>query len=62
MSEQFDNDYNKGFEQGYRLIKGSNVMLPMIPMAPMTPMGSTAFREGLKKGIQAAGYKVVPSS
>jgi hypothetical protein len=47
-------EFCAGFEEGYRSIKGSMVMLPMCPMEPMTPMGSTPFREGIKAGIAAA--------
>lgn len=45
-----------GFEEGYKTIKGENIMMPMCPMEPMTPMGSTPFREGIKAGI-AKGLK-----
>lgn len=48
------NEFCAGFQEGYRSIKGSMVMVPMCPMAPMTPMGSTPFREGIKAGIAAA--------
>ena len=48
-------EFCAGFAEGYKTIKGGNVMVPMCPMMPMTPMGSTPFREGLKAGIKAAG-------
>lgn len=47
-------EFCAGFEEGYRSVKGSMVMVPMCPMAAMTPLGSTPFREGIKAGIRAA--------
>ena len=41
-----DYDYQKGFEEGYRMI--------IAPIQPLTPLGSTPFREGLKAGINLA--------
>ena len=43
-----------GFEEGYKSIAGSMVIVPICPIAPITPIGSTAFREGIKAGIRAA--------
>ena len=40
-----DYDYQKGFEEGYRMIMGASAL---------TPLGSTPFREGLKAGINLA--------
>lgn len=48
------NDFKKGFEEGYRMIMGQSVLLPLVPLQPLTPLGSTPFREGLKLGIKAA--------
>lgn len=53
-----ENDYAKGFEQGFRAIRGSMAMLPMLPMQPMTPMGSTPFRVGIIVGMKKAGATV----
>jgi len=44
-----------GFEEGYRSVKGSRVMVPICPVPPVTPVGSTPFREGIKAGIRRAG-------
>ena len=44
----------EGFEEGYKSIKGNNVIVPICPLAPITPIGSTPFREGIKAGIAAA--------
>ncbi|MFN7497464.1 MAG: hypothetical protein ACK5XZ_09360 [Hyphomonadaceae bacterium] len=47
-------EFCAGFEEGYRSIKGSMVLLPLCPLAPLTPLGSTPFREGIKAGIREA--------
>jgi len=44
----------RGFEEGYKSVKGDNVLVPLCPLAPLTPLGSTDFREGIKAGIAAA--------
>jgi hypothetical protein len=49
-----DYDYQKGFEEGYRMIMGASALLPLAPIQPLTPLGSTPFREGLKAGINLA--------
>ena len=43
-----DYDYQKGFEEGYRMIMGASALLSLAPILPLTPLGSTPFREGLK--------------
>ena len=43
-----------GFEEGYKMIKGDLVVVPVCPVAPVTPVDSTEFREGLKVGIKEA--------
>lgn len=48
------NDFQKGFEEGYRMLMGQSALLPLIPLQPLTPLGSTPFREGLKLGIKLA--------
>lgn len=48
-------DFRQGFEQGYKSVKGNLVVVPVCPVAPVTPVGSTAFQEGIKAGIKAAG-------
>lgn len=49
-----DNNFQKGFEEGYRMIMGSLAILPILPIQPITPINSTPFREGLKLGIKHA--------
>lgn len=51
------NEFCAGFEEGYRSIAGSIVIVPICPIAPITPIGSTDFREGIKAGIRAACKK-----
>ncbi len=48
-------EFNVGFEEGYKAIKGDLVIVPIPPIAPITPIGSTDFREGIKAGMRAAG-------
>lgn len=50
-----DGTFKDGFVEGYKAIKGNNIMVPMAPMAPMTPIGQTPFRMGILAGIRAAG-------
>lgn len=47
-------EFCAGFEEGYRMIKGDMVLLPICPLAPLTPLGSNNFREGIKAEILAA--------
>lgn len=47
-------EFCAGFEEGYKSIKGSMVLVPLCPLAPITPVNSTPFREGIKAGIRAA--------
>ena len=56
-----DYDYQKGFEEGYRMIMGASALLPLAPIQPLTPLGSTPFREGLKAGINLAKRNKVKS-
>jgi hypothetical protein len=53
MSDQ--DSFQAGFEEGYKSVKGDMVLVPLCPLPPLTPLGSTAFREGLRAGIKAAG-------
>lgn len=48
-------EFCAGFEEGYKMIKGDMVIVPICPIEPITPIGSTSFREGIKAGIKAAG-------
>ena len=48
-------DYRNGFIEGFKAVKGDNVMLPSTPMMPGMSLGETPFREGIKAGIIAAG-------
>lgn len=60
MSGSFSNstdpqdEFESGFNEGYKSIKGEMVIVPICPIAPITPIGSTPFREGIKAGIEAA--------
>jgi hypothetical protein len=47
-------DFCRGFEEGYKTIKGDMVLVPLCPLAPVTPLGSTDYREGIKAGMKAA--------
>lgn len=47
-------EFCAGFEEGYKMVKGDLVIVPICPIEPITPIGSTPFREGVKAGIRAA--------
>ncbi len=47
-------DFCKGFEEGWKAIKGDNVFVPFCPFEPFTPFNSTPFREGIKAGMLMA--------
>jgi hypothetical protein len=49
--------YCRGFEEGFRAIKGDMPLVPMCPLEPLTPLGSTPFCEGLKDGTTAANME-----
>ena len=51
---QAETEFCRGFEEGYKIIKGDNVYVPFCPFEPFTPFGSTPFREGIKAGMEAA--------
>ena len=53
-SISFGSEFCDGFEEGYKIVKGNIVVVPVCPVAPVTPVGSTPFREGIKAGIRAA--------
>tara|TARA_B100001758_G_C18280254_1_gene541254 strand:+ start:783 stop:1028 length:246 start_codon:yes stop_codon:yes gene_type:complete len=48
-------DFCRGFEIGYKTVKGNMSIVPICPIAPITPIGSTPYQEGIKAGIRAAG-------
>ena len=48
------NEFCAGFTEGYKAVKGDMVIVPICPIAPITPIGSTAYREGLKRGMARA--------
>lgn len=50
------NEFCAGFAQGYKSVKGNNVLVPLCPLKPLTPLGSTDFQEGIKAGIRAASH------
>ena len=54
LPRSMQHTFRTGFEEGYRIIKGDVVVLPLIPLQPVTPYGSTAYREGIKAGIKKA--------
>jgi hypothetical protein len=45
-----DSAFCRGFEEGFKSIKGDGALVPICPIEPITPIGSTAFREGIKAG------------
>jgi hypothetical protein len=49
-----ETEFCRGFELGYKTVKGNMVLVPLCPLEPLTPLGSTAFQEGIKAGMQVA--------
>ena len=47
-------EFCEGFTEGFKSVKGDQVVVPVCPVAPVTPVGSTDYREGLKTGIREA--------
>jgi len=47
-------EFCKGFEEGYKIVKGDMVLVPLCPLEPLTPLGSNPYREGIKEGMKAA--------
>jgi len=48
-------DFCRGWEWGYKLIKGDTELVPLCPLEPaFTPEGSTPYKEGVKMGIAKA--------
>lgn len=52
-------DFHEGFVVGYQLVRGTAVGLPGIPGRPGIPGNTTAFLEGIRAGIRAAGHQLV---
>jgi len=48
-------DFQAGFEAGYRAIRGTNAMTPM---KPMTRMNMTTFLMGVRRGLERAGIEI----
>lgn len=44
----------RGFDEGWKSLRGELVVPPICPIEPITPIGSTPFREGIKLGMAAA--------
>lgn len=50
-------DFCRGFAEGYKIVKGDMAIVPICPIAPITPIGSTPYREGIKAGMAAANRR-----
>jgi hypothetical protein len=59
MSAASKGSFADGFEVGYRLIKGLYVGTPGMPGYSGAPAGSSAYLEGIKAGIKAAGGTLI---
>ena len=46
-------DFCEGFAEGWKARKGGSIV-PVCPVAPVTPVGSTAYREGIRRGMAVA--------
>lgn len=51
---QRKSEFCRGFEEGWKAIRGELALTPLCPVEPITPIGSTPFREGLKAGMARA--------
>ena len=47
-------DFCRGFEVGWKSIKGEMSLVPLCPLEPLTPLGSTPYREGILRGQEEA--------
>lgn len=54
VAQADDGQFEAGFEEGFKMVKGDWAILPIPPIPPITPIGSNDYREGLKAGIEAA--------
>lgn len=52
------NDFREGFIVGWQTIRGTNAGIPGTPGTPGIPGNSTAFLEGVKAGLKAAGVNL----
>jgi hypothetical protein len=50
-------DFCNGYAEGYRSVRGDAAPVPACPQERPVPHGSSAFREGVKAGIQAGRVK-----
>jgi hypothetical protein len=48
------NNFQAGFSEGWRAIKGNDTKLPVIPAEPSIPAGKTPFQIGLRMGAAVA--------
>ena len=55
------NDFQAGFETGYRAIKGTNAVTPSTPARPATSGNLTPFLLGVRKGLECAGLDLAAS-
>lgn len=46
------NDYQEGFIQGFKAVRGASAPLPHVPPQPPTKPGRTAFQMGIMRGIE----------
>jgi hypothetical protein len=49
------NDFQAGFEAGFRAIRGTSAATPTTPGQPPTPGNMTPFLLGVRKGLERAG-------
>lgn len=53
-SSVYASAFCNGFEEGYKIVKGDMVIVPICPIEPIIPIDSTSYREGIKAGMRAA--------
>lgn len=48
-------DFCAGYSEGYKAIKGDSASVPWCPPNSIIPPGGSAYRQGIRAGIRAAG-------
>lgn len=52
--------FRDGFIEGFKLMRGNNVVVPVAPAGRVPNANQTAFRLGVAAGIQAGGGPRLP--
>lgn len=47
-------EFCRGFEEGFRSVAGQNVIVPICPIAPIAAPNQTPYSLGIRQGVRAA--------